>query len=88
MRRSRKPLSVVRRIEVRIPPLRLLACRTFGVRRSAYYRWKRRVERHSLEILRPREERERRYRCGVGRAGSSGVENTMMKRVVERFGLR
>lgn len=33
------------------------ACRTFGVHRSTYYAWKRRVERHGLEILRPRERR-------------------------------
>jgi transposase InsO family protein len=33
------------------------ACRTFGVHRSTYYRWKRMVERHGLEILRPRERR-------------------------------
>jgi hypothetical protein len=34
------------------------------------------------------QEREQRHRCAAGRAGSSGVENTMMKRVVERVGLR
>jgi transposase InsO family protein len=33
------------------------ACRVFGVHRSTYYDWKRRVERHGLEILRPRERR-------------------------------
>ena len=33
------------------------ACRTFGVRRSTSYRWKRQVDRHGLEILRPRERR-------------------------------
>ena len=33
------------------------ACRTFGVHRSTYYAWRRRVERHGLEILRPRERR-------------------------------
>jgi len=33
------------------------ACRAFGVHRSTYYRWKRRIERHGLEILRPRERR-------------------------------
>jgi transposase InsO family protein len=33
------------------------ACRTFGVHRSTYYRWKRQVERHGLEALRPRERR-------------------------------
>src|SRR5436190_5264994 len=33
------------------------ACRVFGVHRSTYYVWKRRVERHGLEILRPRERR-------------------------------
>jgi transposase len=33
------------------------ACRTFGVHRSTYYRWKHQVERHGLEILRPRERR-------------------------------
>lgn len=33
------------------------ACRTFGIHRSSYYRWKRMVERHGLEILRPRERR-------------------------------
>jgi len=33
------------------------ACRTFGVHRSTFYRWKRLVERHGLEVLRPRERR-------------------------------
>lgn len=33
------------------------ACRTFGVHRSTYYEWKRRIERHGLGILRPRERR-------------------------------
>jgi transposase InsO family protein len=33
------------------------ACRTFGVHRSTYYRWKDRVERSGLEMLRPRERR-------------------------------
>jgi transposase InsO family protein len=33
------------------------ACRTFGVHRSTYYHWKRQVDRHGLEILRPRERR-------------------------------
>jgi transposase InsO family protein len=33
------------------------ACRVFGVHRSTYYRWKRQVDRHGLEMLRPRERR-------------------------------
>src|ERR671939_1215504 len=33
------------------------ACRLFGIHRSTYYVWKRRAERHGLEILRPRERR-------------------------------
>lgn len=33
------------------------ACRTMGVHRSTYYYWKRKVDRHGLEILRPRERR-------------------------------
>src|SRR3954468_9533323 len=33
------------------------ACRTFGVYRSTYYAWKRQVDRHGLEMLRPRERR-------------------------------
>jgi transposase len=33
------------------------ACRVFGIHRSTYYVWKRRAERHGLEILRPRERR-------------------------------
>ena len=33
------------------------ACRTFGVHRSTYYRWKRQVDRHGLGMLRPRERR-------------------------------
>jgi len=33
------------------------ACRSFGVHRSTYYRWKRLVDRHGLEMLRPRERR-------------------------------
>ncbi len=34
-----------------------LACETFGVHRSTFYEWKRRVDRHGLEMLRPRERR-------------------------------
>jgi transposase len=33
------------------------ACRTFGVHRCTYYAWKRQVDRHGLEMLRPRERR-------------------------------
>ncbi len=33
------------------------ACRVVGIHRSTFYVWKRRVERHGLEILRPRERR-------------------------------
>src|SRR3954452_11234831 len=33
------------------------ACLTFGVHRSTYYHWKRQVDRHGLEMLRPRERR-------------------------------
>jgi transposase InsO family protein len=33
------------------------ACRVFGVHRSTYYAWKRQVDRHGLELLRPRERR-------------------------------
>src|SRR4051794_10083008 len=33
------------------------ACRVFGIHRSTYYVWKRRAERHGLEILRPRQRR-------------------------------
>jgi transposase len=33
------------------------ACRSFGIHRSSYYRWKAQVERHGLEVLPPRERR-------------------------------
>jgi transposase InsO family protein len=33
------------------------ACRVFGVHRSTYYAWKHQVDRHGLEMLRPRERR-------------------------------
>src|SRR5919106_3919963 len=33
------------------------ACRRFGGHRSTYYRWKAQVDRHGLEVLRPRERR-------------------------------
>src|SRR5881396_2713269 len=33
------------------------ACRSFGIHRSTYYRWKVQVERYGLEVLRPRERR-------------------------------
>jgi transposase len=33
------------------------ACRVFGVHRSTYYRWRAAVERHGLEMLRPKERR-------------------------------
>src|SRR6266511_6470772 len=33
------------------------ACRVFGVHRSTFSAWKRQVDRHGLEMLRPRERR-------------------------------
>ena len=33
------------------------ACRVFGAHRSTFYAWKRKVDRHGLEMLRPRERR-------------------------------
>jgi transposase len=33
------------------------ACRVFGIHRSTFFVWKRRVERQGLQILRPRERR-------------------------------
>src|SRR5215210_1474982 len=33
------------------------ACRVFGLHRSTYYRWKQQVDRHGLQLLRPRERR-------------------------------
>jgi transposase InsO family protein len=33
------------------------ACRTFGIHRSTYYRWRAKVERSGLQMLRPRERR-------------------------------
>jgi transposase InsO family protein len=33
------------------------ACRAFGIHRSTYYAWRAKVERHGLEMLRPRERR-------------------------------
>jgi transposase InsO family protein len=36
------------------------ACRTSGVHRSTYYRWKHLVDRHGLGVLRPRERRKPR----------------------------
>jgi transposase len=33
------------------------ACRVFNVHRSTYYAWKQKVDRHGLEMLRPRERR-------------------------------
>jgi transposase InsO family protein len=36
------------------------ACRTFGVHRSTDYAWKQQVDRHGLEMLRPRERRKPR----------------------------
>src|SRR5215468_6629445 len=50
------------------------ACRVFGIHRSTYYVWKRRVERHGLEILRPRERRPPR----LPNQGSSFVEERIV----------
>lgn len=33
------------------------ACRAMGIHRSTYFRWKRQLDRHGPEILRPRERR-------------------------------
>jgi transposase len=35
------------------------AYRTFGVHRSTFYRWKRLVDRHGLEVLRPKSDASR-----------------------------
>ena len=42
------------------------ACRTFGVHRSTYYRWKRQVDRWGLEALRIRERRRPRMPNQIG----------------------
>ena len=47
------------------------ACRLFGTHRSTYV-WKRRVERHGLEILRPRERRRPRLPTSFPRSSKSG----------------
>lgn len=49
------------------------ACRRFGVHRSTYYAWKRQVDRHGLEMLRPRERR------------SPRMPNQLSKMVEERI---
>jgi transposase len=49
------------------------ACRRFGVHRSTYYAWKRVVDRHGLEMLRPRERR------------SPRMPNQLSKMVEERI---
>jgi transposase len=49
------------------------ACRRFGVHRSTFYAWKRAVDRHGLEMLRPRERRRPR------------MPNQMPKMVEERI---
>ena len=36
------------------------ACRVMGIHHSTFYRWKHQLERHGLEILRPRERRQPR----------------------------
>jgi transposase-like protein len=33
------------------------ACRAMGIHPSTYYRWKRQLDRHGPEVLRPRERR-------------------------------
>ena len=48
------------------------ACRTFGVHRSTYYRWKAQVDRQGLEMLRPRERRRRRCPTSSRRSSRNG----------------
>ena len=48
------------------------ACRTFGVHRSTYYGWKRKVERDGLGALRPRERRQPRCRTSSRRSSRRG----------------
>src|ERR687886_247342 len=43
------------------------ACRLFGIHRSTFSVWKRRVERHGLEILRPRDRRRHGLNTGAKR---------------------
>ncbi len=42
------------------------ACRTMGVERSTYYRWKRKVDRWGMEALRVRERRRPRMPNQIG----------------------
>ena len=75
------------------------ACRVFGVHRSTYYVWKRRVERHGLEILRPRERRrprmpqpvvtvcrgaDRRLRARPSRFGPRRIASELRRRALGR----
>ena len=59
------------------------ACRTFGVHRSTYYVWRRRVERHGLEVLRPRERR----RPKMPNALSAMVEERVLSFAIAHPGL-
>jgi transposase-like protein len=52
------------------------ACRTFGVHRSTYYAWKRQVDRHGLEMLRPRERRRPQMPNALPKAGSATATQT------------
>src|SRR3954470_1908938 len=49
------------------------ACRTFGVHRSTYYAWKRQVDRHGLEMLRPRERRRPRMPNQLSAVGEERI---------------
>lgn len=49
------------------------ACRVFGVHRSTYYRWRSAVDRHGLEMLRPRERRAPRMPNQIPQHGEQRV---------------
>jgi transposase-like protein len=49
------------------------ACRVFGVHRSTCYEWKRRIERHGLGILRPRERPRPPIRSAVAAARDASL---------------
>jgi hypothetical protein len=54
------------------------ACRVFGIHRSTFYVWKRRAERHGLEILRPRERAGRGCRSSCRRLSRSGSSRSLL----------
>jgi len=62
------------------------ACRSFGIHRSTYYRWRAQVERHGLEVLRDiRQDAELSHTRVVAITAGNDTEDSVLAEGADRL---